>query len=119
MVEHPDETQYLTGYAGGVYAKSTGVQQTVPKLWRSSDHGATWTAVNVGSESDGASGNSDVDLAVGRHGTLYFVTLSFDRKTNEGTRISVGVSKDAGRTWRYARWCDTAATLELQTRAVL
>jgi hypothetical protein len=38
------------------------------------DGGNRWTRVNVGSEADGAIGNSDVDLAMARDGTLYFVT---------------------------------------------
>jgi hypothetical protein len=72
-----------------------------PGLWRSRDHGATWESVNVGTKADGAIGNSDVDLAVGREDTLYFVAMSFDNKAFEGTRITVGVSKNAGATWSW------------------
>lgn len=46
-------------------------------------------------------GNSDVDLAVGQDGTLYFLTMGFDRSTSEGTHIAVGVSRDIGETWRW------------------
>jgi hypothetical protein len=102
VVELPSGTLFLTGYAGGVYTKNTGIGQTVPELWRSSDRGATWTAVNVGTVSDGARGNSDVDLAAGPHGALYFVALTYEPKIAEGTRVSVGVSENEGRTWRWA-----------------
>ncbi len=101
VVELPSGTLFLAGYAGGSYTKNTGSKQTVPELWKSPDHGATWTAVNVGTDSDGARGNSDVDLAAGPKGALYFVALTYDPKIAEGTRVSVGVSKDEGRTWRW------------------
>ena len=61
------------------------MMQAIPKLWRSSDRGATWTDVNVGAGSDGARGNSDVDLAAGLHVALYFVALSGGPKLAEGT----------------------------------
>jgi hypothetical protein len=97
IVEHPDGTLFVSGYGS-----PDGVPpQTVPRLWRSVDHGATWAAVNVGTEADGAIGNSDVDLAVARDGTLYFVTMIFDHKTFEGTLITVGASQDAGKTWHW------------------
>lgn len=98
IVEHPDGTLFVSGYG---YQES-GPLQTVPRLWKSIDHGATWTAVNVGTERDGAIGNSDVDLAVGRDGTLYFVNMGFDLKKGEGTHIAVGASRDAGNTWHWA-----------------
>ena len=90
IIEHPDGTLFVSGYG-----------ESTPMLWKSSDRGASWTQVNVGTESDGAVGNSDVDLAVARDGTLYFVTMFFDRKTNEGTQISAGVSKDLGSSWSW------------------
>ena len=101
LVELPSGTLFLAGYAGGIYTKNTGREQAVPELWKSSDHGATWTTVDVGTESDGARGNSDVDLAAGPHGALYFVALTYDPKIAEGTRVSVGVSENEGRTWRW------------------
>src|SRR6185503_13519612 len=67
IIEHPDGTLFVSGYG-----------ESTPMLWKSSDRGASWTQVNVGTESDGAVGNSDVDLAVARDGTLYFVTMFFD-----------------------------------------
>jgi len=70
-------------------------------LWKSRDGGMTWTRVNVGGIASGAAGNSDVDLAVSRDGTLYFVTLVFDSKIREGKQISIGVSKDLGATWKW------------------
>ncbi len=98
IIEHPDGALFVSGYAGDV---ASGPAQTVPRLWKSTDHGATWNAVNVGTEMDGAIGNSDVDLAVARDGTLYFVSMGFDRKAFEGTHIAVGVSRDSGNTWHW------------------
>ncbi len=90
VVQHPDGTLFVGGYG-----------EPGPKLWKSRDDGKTWTRVNVGTEQDGAIGNSDVDLAVARDGTLYFVTMGFDAKTMKGTHIAVGVSGDVGATWRW------------------
>ncbi|MEO8681722.1 MAG: sialidase family protein [Vicinamibacterales bacterium] len=90
VVEHPDGTLFLAGYG-----------EPVPTLWTSPDQGATWTSVNVGTAAAGAIGNSDVDLAIAPNGTLYFVAMVYDRKANEGTHISIGVSKDVGATWSW------------------
>src|SRR4051794_35808584 len=57
IVEHPDGTLFVAGFG-----------EPAPTLWRSRDAGATWTRVDVGTEADGAIGNSDVDLAVARDG---------------------------------------------------
>ena len=93
VVELNDGTLFVAGYDGDL--------EKSPNLYRSRDHGATWERVNVGSKADGAIGNSDVDLAVGRDDTLYFVQMTFDIKTGEGTRIAVGASKNAGATWSW------------------
>jgi hypothetical protein len=53
VVEHPGGALFVTGYG-----------DSVPHLWRSSDRGGTWSPVNVGTEADGAAGNSDVDLDI-------------------------------------------------------
>jgi hypothetical protein len=98
IVEHPDGTLFVSGYAGD---RGAGPPQTVPRLWKSTDHGSTWNAVNVGTELDGAAGNSDVDLAVSRDGTLYFVSMGFDNKAFEGKHVAVGVSRDSGNTWHW------------------
>ena len=90
VVEHPDGTLFVSGYGA-----------SAPTLWKSSDHGVNWMRVHVGSESDGALGNSDVDLAVAPDGTLYFVAMVFDREAAEGRSISIGVSKDVGMTWSW------------------
>jgi hypothetical protein len=100
LVQHPDGTLFLTGYGG-----------PGPRLWQSNDAGATWSPVNVGSEADGAIGNSDVDLAVAPDGTLYFAVMSYDRVKNEGIQIAVGSSPDAGAKWSWtrlsaSRFCD-------------
>jgi hypothetical protein len=110
LVEHPDGTLFLTGYG-----------EPTPRLWRSNDAGATWTRVEVASETDGAVGNSDVDLAIAPDGTLYLVAMTFDRKKNEGTRIAIGPAAIPGRAGRGlasrthatpiapgSRWCRTA-----------
>jgi BNR/Asp-box repeat len=90
VVQHPGGALFVTGYGGGS-----------PHLWRSDDKGATWSAANVGGEKDGAVGNSDVDLAVARDGTLYFVVMSFDRTKGEGTQIAIGTSRDTGTSWTW------------------
>ncbi|MEX2271937.1 MAG: hypothetical protein WD690_10720 [Vicinamibacterales bacterium] len=91
MVEYPDGSLFVTGYA-----------DRVPRLWRSRDGGATWTRVDVGTEAAGAVGNSDVDLALAPDGTLYFVAMTYDRGKSEGTQIAVGASPDAGATWTWS-----------------
>jgi hypothetical protein len=90
VVEHPNGTLFVAGYG-----------EPRPTLWKSTDRGATWSRVNVGTEADGAIGNSDVDLGVARDGTLYFASMLFDRKVREGRQIAIGVSTDAGATWRW------------------
>lgn len=90
VAEHRDGTLFVTGYAA-----------PTPHLWRSNDGGTSWSAVHVGSEADGAIGNSDVDLAIAPDGTLYFVAMTYDRATSEGSQIAVGVSKDAGDSWSW------------------
>jgi hypothetical protein len=87
LVQHPSGALFLAGY---------GMPQ--PTLWTSRDLGATWSRVELGIE---ATGNSDVDLAVATDGTLYFVTMSYERQVNEGRGISIGVSRDAGATWSW------------------
>jgi hypothetical protein len=93
VVELSDGTLFVSGY-------DNNAEQS-PGLWRSRDHGATWESVNVGRETDGAIGDSDVDLAVGPDDTVYFVAMTFDGKKHEGTRIAVGASKNAGATWTW------------------
>lgn len=93
VVELSDGTLFVSGY-------DTNPKKS-PGLWRSHDHGATWESVNVGSQADGAFGNSDVDLAVGPDDTLYFVALTIDVKKEEAVRIAVGASKDAGVKWSW------------------
>jgi len=96
IVEQTDGTLFVAGY-GGQYDEV----EKIPDLWRSRDLGATWNHVNVGNNASGAIGNSDVDLAVGSDDTLYFVTMTFDNQKSEGTRIAVGVSRNAGATWAW------------------
>jgi hypothetical protein len=96
VVEHPDGTLFVTGYGS-----------PVPRLWRSGDGGATWALVNIGDEASGATGNSDVDLAVAPDGTLYFIVMTYNRTTYEGVSIAVGASRDAGSTWTWRQLSKT------------
>jgi hypothetical protein len=90
IVEHPDGTLFVAGYGA-----------ETPTLWKSVDRGASWNRVAVGSAEDGAIGNSDVDLAVARDGTLYFMNMLYDRVAFEGRQITIAVSTDTGATWRW------------------
>ena len=51
IVEHPNGTLFVSGYG----SPDGTPPQTVPRLWKSLDHGKTWTAVSVGTEAQGAS----------------------------------------------------------------
>ncbi len=92
LVEHPSGALFVSGY-----------NRSRPALWNSIDGGETWTRVDVGGKAQGAIGNSDVDLAVARDGTLYFVAMSFDRHRNppSGTQISIAASQDQGKSWHW------------------
>jgi hypothetical protein len=92
LVEHPGGALFVSGY-----------MDPRPKLWKSADKGRTWERVNIGTEEDGAVGNSDVDLAVDSAGTLYLAEMGFDRSVGQGTSISIGVSRDAGSTWKWTQ----------------
>ncbi len=94
VVEHPNGTLFVSGYGSFTL-------DSAPLLWKSRDRGATWSRVNVGTEADGALGNSDVDLAVARDGTLYFASLGYNGKAKEGVYVAMGVSRDAGETWSW------------------
>ena len=104
LVRHESGALFVAGYASQV----TGTDWTAPPLlWRSDDDGTSWIRVDVGSTADGAQGNSDVDLAIGADGTLYFLSMGFNRSTREGTHIAVGVSNDVGKTWQWHRLSTT------------
>ena len=96
VVEHPNGTIFVTGYGA-----------PTPNVWKSTDRGATWTTVNVGTEAQGAIGNSDVDLAMAPNGTLYFIAMSYDRQKYEGTQIAIGASRDVGATWTWTQLSKT------------
>lgn len=96
LVEHPDGTLFVAGYG-----RDVPTTEQAPRLWKSADGGSTWSRVNVGTVAEGAKGNSDVDLAVAGDGTLYFITMGFDRSVSAGTHVAVGVSNDVGATWSW------------------
>jgi hypothetical protein len=96
LVQHPTGVLFAAGY-------SRAPEEAVdpPNLYRSDDGGRQWSQVAVGTPGEGALGNSDVDLAIGPDGTLYFITMGFDREAGEGTHVAVGVSRDVGETWAW------------------
>jgi BNR/Asp-box repeat len=98
IVEHPNGTLFVGGYGA---AFMSGKKTDEATLWKSRDGGTTWARVNVGTEADGVAGNSDIDLAMAKDGTLYFATLVFDEQKSEGKQVSIGVSKDVGATWKW------------------
>jgi hypothetical protein len=104
VVRHPAGALFLSGY----WRHQDPDSQL--QLWRSGDEGASWEAVAVGGPASGARGNSDVDLAVGPTGALYFVTMGFDRQAVAGTHITVGVSTDVGRSWRWTVLSDDSGS---------
>jgi len=101
VVQHPNGALFVSGYGPGSSDLSEPALNWRPHLWTSRDRGASWTRVNVGTAADGALGNSDVDLAVARDGTLYFVNLGYDPPKREGNFVTIGVSRDAGDTWSW------------------
>jgi len=100
VVQHPRGALFVSGYGPGSDVSEPQLNWR-PHLWTSRDGGASWTRVNVGSAADGALGNSDVDLAVAHDGTLYFINLVFDPPKREGDFVTIGVSRDAGKTWSW------------------
>jgi len=102
FVEHPSGSLFVTGYNNGTKS---------PQLWRSDDKGSSWKKLDVGNQSEGADGNSDVDLAVDSDGTLYFVTMrytkfpenieDFDVSEAKGKHIAIGTSSDKGANWSW------------------
>jgi hypothetical protein len=73
------------------------------RLWMSSDQGASWKQANLGPDPDRAVGNSDVDIAVAPDGTLYFASMKWDEGVRKGQGIAVGVSRDAGASWKWTK----------------
>ncbi|MEO1655905.1 MAG: sialidase family protein, partial [Bacteroidota bacterium] len=59
LAEHPNGDLYVTGYTNTTAS---------PQLWKSTDQGKTWSKVPVGSQAEGADGNSDVDLVIDENG---------------------------------------------------
>lgn len=97
---HPNGALFVSGYGSQVTGRDP---EAPPQLWRSDDGGASWAHVEVGDAAAGAAGNSDVDLAVGPDGTLYFMAMGFNRDTGEGTHVAIGASSDGGASWHWTR----------------
>lgn len=96
LVEHPSGALFVAGYS-----RDAAEATDPPNLYRSDDGGVTWSQVDVGTVAEGALGNSDVDLVVGSDGTIYFLTMGFDRDVGEGTHVALGTSEDVGRSWEW------------------
>lgn len=96
LAQHPGGVIFAAGFS-----RAEAEFTDPPNLYRSADAGGSWETVDVGTAEEGALGNSDVDLAVAPDGTLYFLTMGFDRSIGEGTHVSVGVSTDIGKTWTW------------------
>ena len=98
MVVELGDALFVSGYGSQV----SGVDpNAVPFLWTSGDRGGSWARVDVGTAADGARGNSDIDLAACSDGTLYLLSMGFDRSVGEGVHIAVGVSRDLGGSWTW------------------
>ncbi|MGD1839970.1 MAG: sialidase family protein [Thermonemataceae bacterium] len=99
LIEHPSGTLFTSGFQFS--SKS-------PQLWKSVDKGKSWHRVDVGSQDQGADGNSDVDMVIDKEGSIYLISLRYDwvnpgDSTSEarGKHITVGVSHDVGKTWTW------------------
>ncbi len=110
ILEHPDGTLFVSGAGGpwgptidSVYYAQRGYWDSLrrDRLWKSRDHGATWSHVDLGASAEGVIGNSDMDLAVAPDGTLYYASMTWIDSIGEGRQISIGVSRDVGDTWRW------------------
>jgi len=102
LLRHRTGALFVAGYG----RDDDGEIQATPRLWRSDDNGLSWQRVDVGIAEQGAVGNSDTSLAEGPDGTIYYASLSFDRAGRKGNSwsgggVSIGVSRDVGRTWRW------------------
>jgi hypothetical protein len=110
IVEHPSGALFVSG-AGqpwgptvdSVYYAQRGYWDSLrrDRLWKSRDHGATWSRVDLGPSAEGAVGNSDMDLAAAPDGTLYYASMMFIDSIGEGRQIAIGVSRDVGATWKW------------------
>lgn len=102
VAQHPNGDLYVTGF------RNNG---DIPQLWKSTDMGYTWKLVDVGTFEDGAQGNSDVDLMIDDDGNIYLLSMTytkfpenlegFDFSTVKGTQVTLGISRDEGRSWKW------------------
>lgn len=103
LIVAPAGELFVAGYGAAADGKMTDVE---PRIWRSGDNGARWARLAVGAQAQGVVGNSDTSLARAPDGTLYFATLLYDPKRphgkpETGDQMSVGASRDGGRTWKW------------------
>ena len=110
LIEHPTGTLFVSGFTN-VWPLAGPGGLASPALWKSTNQGHDWLKVDVGDVGDGAVGNSDTDLAVASDGTLFFISMFFNRTLHYGEGVSVGVSRDVGVTWVWTtlsvdRGCD-------------
>jgi imidazolonepropionase-like amidohydrolase len=108
IVEHPNGTLFAAGIGGPwprdseYYANRAHWDSLFrDRLWKSRDHGTTWTSVDLGPSARSVIGNSDVDLAAAADGTLYVASMTWADSVHEGQRIAIGVSHDVGATWSW------------------
>lgn len=102
VAQHPNGDLYVTGY------RNNG---DIPQLWKSTNMGASWELVDVGTFEDGAQGNSDVDLIIDDEGNIYLLSMTytkfpenlegFDFSTVKGSQVTLGISRDEGETWKW------------------
>lgn len=98
----PSGRLFVAGYGHD----DDGEVQRTPRLWTSDASGAAWARVPLGTEAEGAEGNSDVALAASTDGTIYLASMIYDRSAGPDDPqrrggIRVGVSHDEGRTWQW------------------
>lgn len=102
LAEHPSGDLYVTGFRNA---------SDRSQLWKSVDRGQSWTEVDIGRNSQGADGNSDVDLMIDDRGVIYFLCMRFTRIPEDttgfnwaslkGERITIGISYDNGSSWNW------------------
>ncbi|HAA15176.1 MAG TPA: hypothetical protein DCE41_27160 [Cytophagales bacterium] len=89
--QHPNGDLFLSGYS-----------IPSPFMYRSSDHGRTWTEIDLNLPEDGPVGNSDIDIKIGADGTVYLLQMYFDLEVFEGKLVNIGVGRNNGTDWTWS-----------------